>query len=194
VRLRNTEQARLLLEAPIVAPRTGCSTLFDGVDGAREGKRRKELRKPVPRLTLRARRAEPTPIEIQLRIGGWNFPVHVLSPVAASDALWVELSPESFATLVAYLRTSSFEEEDEAGVGNGRVRKAQDLPKGLQRQGDYFRVSYLNGEGQSRMKRCRTLEGAISFQTLLDEDGTLSVAADSEAESDAEHISAVDAA
>ena len=50
-------------------------------------------------------------ITIQVNIGGFEYDITLMRPVNATDALCVELSPDSIAVLIAYLRASSLDGE-----------------------------------------------------------------------------------
>ena len=108
-------------------------------------------------------------ITIQVSIGGFAYDITLMRPVNATDALCVELSPDSIAVLIAYLRASSF--DGESIIGNLNRPKDVELPAGIQHKGNFFLARYMGRDDKVHLKKCLDIESALVFNATLDSSG-----------------------
>jgi hypothetical protein len=132
----------------------------------------------LPRKGTKKRRAidskhtmhrDDAAITIQVNIGGFEYDITLLRPVNATDALCVELSPDSIAVLIAYLRASSFDGDNI--IGNLNRSKDVELPTGIQHKGNFFLAYYIGRDDAMHGKKCLDIESAIAFRATLDSSG-----------------------
>lgn len=123
---------------------------------AYEGLDMKRRRKHTPRSDIQEMRRKHASMEIFAGYGGKRIIVLVLRPVHPNDVLAVAYTANALTAVRHCIRSS----------GSDEPSQIQDvtLPKGIHKRRNVYFATYMNSEGRTASKSCKTIDEAMATQ------------------------------